>query len=54
MRILMLTNTYPPVLSGVARSVVAFDEEYRRRNHQVLVIAPEVPVLIITLDPFRL
>ncbi len=41
MRILMLTNTYPPVLSGVARSVVAFDEEYRRRNHEVLIIAPE-------------
>src|SRR5262245_24016009 len=41
MRILMLTNTYPPVLSGVARSVVAFDEEYRRRNHETLIIAPE-------------
>src|SRR5438094_5061230 len=41
MRILMLTNTYPPVLSGVARSVVAFDEEYRRCNHEVLIIAPE-------------
>src|SRR6188768_3070542 len=41
MRILMLTNTYPPVLSGVARSVVAFDEEYRRRNHEVQIIAPE-------------
>ncbi len=41
MRILMLTNTYPPVLSGVARSVVAFAEEYRRRNHEVLIIAPE-------------
>src|SRR5436305_3427442 len=41
MRILMLTNTYPPVLSGVARSVVAFDEEYRRRGHEVAIIAPE-------------
>jgi glycosyltransferase involved in cell wall biosynthesis len=41
MRILMLTNTYPPVLSGVARSVVAFDDEYRRRNHETLIIAPE-------------
>src|SRR6185369_5654265 len=41
MRILMLTNTYPPVVSGVARSIVAFDREYRRRNHDTLVIAPE-------------
>jgi glycosyltransferase involved in cell wall biosynthesis len=41
MRILMLTNTYPPVLSGVARSIVAFEDEYRRRGHEVLVIAPE-------------
>jgi 1,2-diacylglycerol 3-alpha-glucosyltransferase len=41
MRILMLTNTYPPVVSGVAKSIVAFDREYRRRNHNVLIIAPE-------------
>ncbi|HEY2413866.1 MAG TPA: glycosyltransferase [Pirellulaceae bacterium] len=41
MRILMLTNTYPPVMSGVARSIVAFDREYRRRNHETLIIAPE-------------
>src|SRR3954454_8176224 len=42
MRILMLRNTYPPVVSGVARSIVAFEQEYRRRGHQVLIIAPEV------------
>jgi len=41
MRILMLTNTYPPIVSGVARSIVAFDREYRRRNHETLIIAPE-------------
>ena len=41
MRILMLTNTYPPVVSGVAKSIVAFDEEFRRRGHEVLVIAPQ-------------
>jgi hypothetical protein len=37
----MLTNTYPPVVSGVARSIVAFDREYRRRNHETMIIAPE-------------
>src|SRR6267142_2533422 len=41
MRILMLTNTYPPVVSGVARSIVAFEDEYRRRGHEVVVIAPQ-------------
>ena len=41
MRILMLTNTYPPVLSGVARSIVAFDEEFRRLGHDVEIVAPE-------------
>lgn len=41
MRILMLTNTYPPVLSGVARSIVAFEQEYRGLGHEVLVVAPE-------------
>jgi len=37
----MLTNTYPPVVSGVACSIVSFDREYRRRNHETLIIAPE-------------
>jgi 1,2-diacylglycerol 3-alpha-glucosyltransferase len=41
MRILMLTNTYPPVVSGVAKSIVAFDEEYRRMGHEVRIIAPQ-------------
>jgi glycosyltransferase involved in cell wall biosynthesis len=41
MRILMLTNTFPPIVSGVARSIVAFDEEYRRLGHQTHIIAPE-------------
>jgi len=41
MRIFMLTNTYPPVVSGVARSIVAFDQEFRRLGHDVRIIAPE-------------
>lgn len=41
MRIFMLTNTFPPVVSGVARSIVAFDEEYRRLGHQVRIVAPQ-------------
>ena len=41
MRILMLTNTYPPVVSGVARSIVVFGQEYARLGHDVLIVAPE-------------
>ncbi len=41
MNIVMLTNTYAPHVGGVARSVQAFSEEYRRRGHRVLVVAPE-------------
>ena len=36
----MMTNTYLPHVGGVARSVTAWTEEYRRRGHRVLVVAP--------------
>ena len=41
MNILMVTNTFAPNVSGVARSVTLFTEEYRRRGHRVIVVAPE-------------
>ncbi|MFC6631771.1 glycosyltransferase [Microbulbifer taiwanensis] len=41
MNIVMLTNTYLPHVGGVARSVAAFSDEYRRRGHRVLIVAPE-------------
>ncbi|PTY05289.1 glycosyl transferase family 1 [Opitutaceae bacterium EW11] len=37
----MMTNTYLPHVGGVARSVSTFAEEYTRRGHRVLVVAPE-------------
>lgn len=40
MNIVMVTNSYAPVINGVARSVDSFTQEYRRRGHRVLVIAP--------------
>lgn len=39
----MLTNTYTPHVGGVARSVKTFSEEYRKRGHRVLVVAPTFP-----------
>ena len=41
MNILMLTNTFLPHVGGVARSVQRFSEEFRRRGHRVLVVAPD-------------
>jgi len=41
MNIVMMTNTFTPHVGGVARSVEAFTNEYRRRGHRVLVVAPE-------------
>ena len=43
MNILIFTNTYIPHVGGVARSVQTFTEEYRKRGHRVLVVAPEFP-----------
>ncbi|MBC8041568.1 MAG: glycosyltransferase, partial [Opitutaceae bacterium] len=37
----MMTNTYLPHVGGVARSVSTFADEFRKRGHQLLVIAPE-------------
>ncbi|MGI9302581.1 MAG: glycosyltransferase, partial [Gammaproteobacteria bacterium] len=41
MNILMMTNTFAPHVGGVARSVEAFSNEYRKRGHRVLIVAPE-------------
>jgi 1,2-diacylglycerol 3-alpha-glucosyltransferase len=40
MKILMMTNTYSPHVGGVARSIRSFTEEFRRRGHRVVVVAP--------------
>jgi glycosyltransferase involved in cell wall biosynthesis len=41
MRIVMFTNTYLPHVGGVARSVSTYEEEFCRRGHEVLIVAPE-------------
>jgi glycosyltransferase involved in cell wall biosynthesis len=40
MNILMLTNTFAPYVGGVARSVQAYADAYRRRGHRVQIGAP--------------
>jgi glycosyltransferase involved in cell wall biosynthesis len=43
MNICMMTNTYLPHVGGVARSVSTFAEQYLKRKHRALVVAPEFP-----------
>jgi glycosyltransferase involved in cell wall biosynthesis len=37
----MFTNTYLPHVGGVARSVNTYEEEFRRRGHEVKIVAPQ-------------
>jgi glycosyltransferase involved in cell wall biosynthesis len=41
MNILFLTNTYLPLVGGVARSVSCLEAEFLRRGHQLLIVAPQ-------------
>lgn len=41
MNIVMMTNTYFPIVGGLEKSVEVFSEEYRGRGHNVLVVCPE-------------
>ncbi|MDP8265952.1 MAG: glycosyltransferase [Candidatus Aceula meridiana] len=41
MNIVMMTNTYKPIVGGLEKSVEVFSDEYRKRGHKVLIVAPE-------------
>lgn len=41
MNILMVTNTYLPIVGGLELSIHSFAEEYRKRGHHVKIVAPE-------------
>lgn len=43
MNIAMFTNLYLPKVGGVAISVKRFSDAYRKRGHNVLIVAPEFP-----------
>ena len=40
MNILMMTNTYTPLVGGLEKSVETFTKEYRKRGHKTIVVAP--------------
>jgi len=41
MKILMMTNTYLPIVGGVEESIQRVTDEFRRQGHKVLIVAPE-------------
>jgi 1,2-diacylglycerol 3-alpha-glucosyltransferase len=53
MNILMMTNTYKPLVGGLERSVSTFSEEFRRSGHRVVIVAPEYPDMQAEEDVIR-
>lgn len=41
MKILMMTNTYLPIVGGLEKSIQTFSSEFRKMGHQVKIVAPE-------------
>lgn len=41
MKILMMTNTYTPIVGGLEKSIQVFSEEFRALGHEVKIMAPE-------------
>ena len=41
MKILMMTNTYAPMVGGIEESIRSFTAEFERLGHQVFIVAPE-------------
>lgn len=54
MNIVLMSNTYTPHVGGVARSVEAFRNAYRRKGHRVLVVAPDYPDMPREEDVIRI
>lgn len=50
MKILLMTNTFLPIVGGLERSVIAFTKAYRKRGHKVLIVTPEMEN--VKTDPY--
>ena len=53
MNILIMTNTYKPLVGGLERSVISFSKEYREAGHRVIIVAPEFPDMKVEEDVIR-
>lgn len=41
MNILMMSNTYTPIVGGIEKSIMSFSRELRKMSHRVIIVAPE-------------
>ncbi len=54
MNILLMTNTYKPMVGGLEKSVISFAKEYREAGHRVIIVAPELPDMEPEEDVIRI
>ena len=54
MNILLMTNTYKPMVGGLERSVSSFTKEFREAGHRVIIVAPELPDMKVEEDVIRI
>lgn len=54
MNILMMTNTYKPLLGGLEKSVESFSKEFRLQGHHVIIVAPQYPEMVPEKDVIRI
>jgi len=54
MNILLMTNTYKPLVGGLEKSVISFAKEYREAGHRVIIVAPELPNMRVEEDVIRI
>lgn len=54
MNILMMTNTYKPLVGGLEKSVEAFATEFRKEGHRVIIVVPEYPDMKSEKDVIRI
>ncbi len=53
MNILILTNTYKPIMGGLEKSVEAFALGFRKKGHHVIIVAPEYKDAPVEEDVIR-
>ena len=41
MKILMMTNSYAPMVGGIEESIRSFSAEFEKLGHEVMIVAPE-------------
>lgn len=54
MNILMMTNTYKPMMGGLEKSVESFSKEFRKKGHRVVIVTPEFEGSVEEEDVIRI